>query len=345
MAMSETRSRRAVARASAGLLLAVLLGSAFESSPALAAERASFRDETVEVLLSLAAEPAGFALRAWLNDGEQRAIPIGAPVEYHFLADRKAHLTVLHVDAHGVATLLYPNDLDSGNLLRANVERTFPAPDDGFVVHAQPPVGREIVLALATVVPLRPEDLGVSFAAGPVAVVEAERAPALARRLRERWLALDPSARAVARFEQIVLGRSAAAEYDSVDIVSYFSTRARSIRRPRLDLHVQFESGSDALDGRARANLDEVAKALLDARMRSMRFSVGGHTDDVGDEAYNDDLSRRRAQSVVRYLSGTHPIDPGRFEIEHYGETRPLEPGTTPEARRLNRRVEFELVR
>ncbi len=340
----ETISRM-VRRAVTAVLLTGAFSSAMGAGLSSAEQYTAPRDQTIAVLESVTSAPADLALGAWVNEGEAGGIPIGARIEYHFRSDQVAHLTVLHVDSHGVATVLYPNGLDSGNLLDAGVERTFPASQDGFVVRAQPPVGREYVFAVATAVPIPPEALGLSFARGPLAVFEAADAPALARRLREQVLALDRSARAMASFEQLILGRSDRAEYEASDIIAYFTTRTRSIRRPRLDLHVHFASGAHELDARARRDLDRVAEALQDGRMREMRFTVSGHTDDVGDESYNDGLSLQRARSVVRYLTGEQGIDPQRFATEHHGETRPLVADTTREARKLNRRVEFELLR
>jgi outer membrane protein OmpA-like peptidoglycan-associated protein len=321
----------------ASLAVLVCVGSSAAS--------ASPREETAAVMREIAEADKGFSLRAWVNDGSGAEISIGHQVEYHFLADRDAYLTVLHLDSHGVATLVHPNAIGSSNRVKRGLELTFPAPDDGFSVRAEPPVGRELVLVLATAESIAAESLGLELHEDPIAIIEADRAPALARRLRDLFLEVPQRDRAVVSFEQRIAGRSAEGEYDSVDIVQYFTTRTRSIRRPKLDLHVHFSTGSDELDPAAKRNLDSVAQALGDSRLRSMRFTVSGHTDDVGKPDYNDGLSRRRAISVVSYLTGIRSIDASRLEISYFGETRPLEPGTTAQARRLNRRVEFELLR
>jgi outer membrane protein OmpA-like peptidoglycan-associated protein len=326
-------------------LLAALVAVTGLGGAASAEEASSPREQTVALLQEIAAEPSGFSLRAWVNDGSGGEIPIGHQLEYHFIAERDAHLTVLHLDSHGVATLIHPNAIGSSNRVEGSREHTFPAATDGFTVLAEPPVGQEQVLVLATAEPIDAAALGLSLSKEPIAVVEAAAVPALARRLQEIFLAVPTADRAVARFEQRIAGRSAEGEYDSVDIVSYFTTRTRSIRRPKLDLHVHFETGSDQLDSLAKRNLDSVAQALRDSRLREMRFTVSGHTDDVGDEDYNDDLSRRRAISVVGYLTEVHSIEQQRLEVSYFGEDRPLERGTTPEARALNRRVEFQLLR
>ncbi len=79
------------------------------------------------------------------------------------------------------------------------------------------------------------------------------------------------------------------------------------------------------------------------------RVSVEGHTDDVGDDASNMDLSNRRAASVMRWLT-ENGIDAGRLEAHGFGETRPLRPIAGLRGRRLrdaqaiNRRVEFRIT-
>jgi outer membrane protein OmpA-like peptidoglycan-associated protein len=298
----------------------------------------------VAILRSIEDVGGDAQLSAWVNDASGDPIPIGHGVEYHFVSDTAGHLTALHVDSHGVMTLLHPSRLQTSNVLAPDVELMFPGADDGFPLEAQPPVGREFVLAVATPRPIDAEALGLRMTE-LLAVVEADEAPAVAQRLLQRFLEAPADRRAVAAFQQRVVGRSEAQQYRSGDIVDYFTTRARSIEIPRLDLQVHFATGSHELDEAARQNLSEVALALRDERMADMRFKVSGHTDNSGTEAYNEDLSERRAKSVVVYLTKQQRIDTGRLDIDYYCELRPLEPNINAAARRLNRRVEFELLR
>jgi outer membrane protein OmpA-like peptidoglycan-associated protein len=312
---------------------------------AAASDGAVYRDRTVAVLDEIASAESGFGLQAWVNDGSLADIAIGQTLQYHFLADRSAYLTVLHVDSHGVLTLIHPNAIGSGGELRGGVEKTFPSAEDEFTAQADPPLGRDYVLVVATREPIDAVALGVTLSPEPIAVVEAADAPALAGRLHARYMAIAPEARASTNFEQRIVGRSATAEYASVDIVDYFTTRTRSIRRPKLDLHVHFVTGSYELDPSARSNLDAVAAALADPRMQSMRFNVSGHTDDVGSTEYNEVLSQRRASTVVKYLTEERSIDSARLRASSFGETRPIESNDSAQGRQLNRRVEFELIR
>lgn len=86
---------------------------------------------------------------------------------------------------------------------------------------------------------------------------------------------------------------------------------------------VNFNFDKDTLRPDAIAILDNAAEVLN--RYPTMRVSVDGHTDLCGDDAYNQDLSQRRAQVVYSYLTGKG-IDPARLGGPNgYGESRPLE--------------------
>ena len=69
---------------------------------------------------------------------------------------------------------------------------------------------------------------------------------------------------------------------------------------------------------------------------------VEGHTDDRGDDDYNMDLSRRRAEAVVAYLI-RKDVEAGRLRAAGFGETRSIESNDSREGRAANRRVEFNL--
>ena len=71
-------------------------------------------------------------------------------------------------------------------------------------------------------------------------------------------------------------------------------------------------------------------------------MSVGGHTDSVGTDAYNQTLSERRAASVKDYLVG-QGVDGSRLSTAGYGESNPIASNDTADGRALNRRVELNL--
>jgi len=72
-------------------------------------------------------------------------------------------------------------------------------------------------------------------------------------------------------------------------------------------------------------------------------IDVTGHTDSDGSDAYNQELSERRAMSVAQSLV-TNGVLSERLLIAGYGETRPIAPNTTPEGKQANRRVEIQIA-
>jgi len=85
--------------------------------------------------------------------------------------------------------------------------------------------------------------------------------------------------------------------------------------------------------------LDEAASLLSGS---SGSVSVGGHTDSVGTDAYNQGLSERRALAVKDYLVGKG-VDGSRLSSMGYGEASPIASNDTADGRALNRRVELDL--
>ncbi len=70
---------------------------------------------------------------------------------------------------------------------------------------------------------------------------------------------------------------------------------------------------------------------------------VYGHTDDIGSDEYNLDLSQRRARTVRDYLVEAG-LDSSIITTRGYGKSSPRVPATTQEARAKNRRVEIGIV-
>ena len=84
--------------------------------------------------------------------------------------------------------------------------------------------------------------------------------------------------------------------------------KTRSLRNlkpePRsIDLVIQFDFDSAKLQENSKPLLDNLVAAMKNDRLMSVRFKVEGHTDAKGSEAYNQNLSTRRAESVVNYMA------------------------------------------
>lgn len=105
---------------------------------------------------------------------------------------------------------------------------------------------------------------------------------------------------------------------------------------------IEFEFDSDVLRDSAFPILDEVVKAFItnpDIKL----VEVQGHTDEQGNDAYNLDLSKRRAATVMNYLRD-HGIAADRLTSKGYGETAPVDKRHTQAAYKINRRVAFIIV-
>lgn len=109
---------------------------------------------------------------------------------------------------------------------------------------------------------------------------------------------------------------------------------------PSVNLTVNFATGSAELTPQAIATLDELGRALSSSDLASYRFRIEGHTDTVGSPEYNRDLSERRAEAVVSYLTSKFGVQPARLQAVGMGEAGLLvpTPPQTPDPR--NRRVQ-----
>ena len=106
---------------------------------------------------------------------------------------------------------------------------------------------------------------------------------------------------------------------------------------PQKDMRIQFEFGSAGLTDSARAVLNELGAALQSDQLSAYQFSLVGHTDAVGSDAANLELSQARARSVKDYLISQFHIDPVRLEASGAGESDLADP--TDPNNGINRRV------
>ncbi len=104
---------------------------------------------------------------------------------------------------------------------------------------------------------------------------------------------------------------------------------------------ILFASASDQLDEVSYIELQRVIDLMKENP--TLAVEINAHSDDVGPADYNQRLSERRAQSVVRFLTENR-IDQTRFTANGLGETQPIVPNDSPENRAKNRRVVLKIV-
>jgi outer membrane protein OmpA-like peptidoglycan-associated protein len=107
-----------------------------------------------------------------------------------------------------------------------------------------------------------------------------------------------------------------------------------------FDSDVLFDVNSAALGAGSRSALDSAASVFHEYRKTAI--VIQGHTDSSGSESFNEDLSKRRAQSVEAYLIG-RGVDPPRMAAIGYGEAQPVADNNTADGRVRNRRVDLLL--
>ncbi len=99
-----------------------------------------------------------------------------------------------------------------------------------------------------------------------------------------------------------------------------------------------FPSGQATVLPAHRDILQKVQRAA-DVFPRS-QIVVEGHTDSYGDDQANLNLSRRRAEAIGAYLTGTLGVTASRVSAIGYGETQPIASNDTPQGRERNRRID-----
>jgi outer membrane protein OmpA-like peptidoglycan-associated protein len=119
------------------------------------------------------------------------------------------------------------------------------------------------------------------------------------------------------------------------------SQRAFRLEPRKLDFQIGFDFDSAKVRPDSVPQLEEIARAMNAERLASVRFKIEGHTDAVGTSAYNDNLSDRRARSVVDFLK-SKGVDPQRLEAEGKG-MRDLADSANPRSA-INRRVRIVTI-
>jgi outer membrane protein OmpA-like peptidoglycan-associated protein len=108
--------------------------------------------------------------------------------------------------------------------------------------------------------------------------------------------------------------------------------------KPKIDLEIQFDYNSADIRTSSVAAVQELGKALSNPSLRGSTFVVAGHTDAIGGEAYNQDLSERRADTIKRYLVEKYGINGTDLVAVGYGKDKPKDPNAPMDP--INRRVE-----
>jgi outer membrane protein OmpA-like peptidoglycan-associated protein len=108
--------------------------------------------------------------------------------------------------------------------------------------------------------------------------------------------------------------------------------------KPKIDLEINFDYNSADISTKSLPSVQALGRALTNNDLKGSTFVVAGHTDAAGGEAYNQDLSERRADAIKRYLVDKYGINGTDLVTVGYGKTKLKDP-SQPLAE-VNRRVQ-----
>ena len=108
--------------------------------------------------------------------------------------------------------------------------------------------------------------------------------------------------------------------------------------KPKIDLEINFDYNSADISAKSVPSVQALGRALSNAELKGSTFVVAGHTDAAGGEAYNQELSERRAESIKRYLVDKYGITGTDLVTVGYGKSKLKDPNQ-PMAE-TNRRVQ-----
>jgi outer membrane protein OmpA-like peptidoglycan-associated protein len=108
--------------------------------------------------------------------------------------------------------------------------------------------------------------------------------------------------------------------------------------KPNIDLEINFDYNSADISNKSMPSVQALGKALTNPDLKGSTFVVAGYTDAAGGEAYNQDLSERRADAIKRYLTDKFGIAGSDLVTVGYGKTKLKDP-SNPMAE-ANRRVQ-----
>lgn len=169
-------------------------------------------------------------------------------------------------------------------------------------------------------------------------------------RTKEKVTDLDNGIRKTNEQVQAVNATATAADKKAVEARTYAETRTNTLEkfieaRDQFKLattdNVLFGFNRTDLNTEAKAKLDEIAKQAMNHKRYILE--VQGYTDNVGPTAANLEISQRRAESVVRYLTNNHKVPLRSIHLIGSGSESPVAENKTRDGRRQNRRVEVRL--
>lgn len=195
------------------------------------------------------------------------------------------------------------------------------------------------VISMVTVGAALSFGLARALAAEDVTEDQIVRALAVPKKPLTRGLSVGPqvdpaAAAAEDRFVESVKGRTTR----SLSTTEREEIATIAKNKPNIDLEITFDYDSAEIGAKSLHSVRALGRALTNPELKGSTFVVAGHTDAAGSDAYNQELSERRADSVKRYLMNNYGILGSELVTVGYGKSKLKDP-SHPMAEE-NRRVQ-----
>jgi outer membrane protein OmpA-like peptidoglycan-associated protein len=156
---------------------------------------------------------------------------------------------------------------------------------------------------------------------------------------QSRTRSLSTSARPTMDPADLAVIKRISSQSRSLSAVDREEVAAIAVKRPKVNLEINFEYNSAALSRKSEPQLNSLGQALTSAELSGAIIMLGGHTDAKGGEDYNQVLSEKRAEAVKRFLMEKYKIPSTNLVTAGYGK-KGLKNSADPLAAE-NRRVEI----
>jgi len=272
-------------------------------------------------------------LKAKLAGTQQGEVTLGSNVAFGYEARNAGYAAVLHVNSHGEMQLF--RQASAGKSKSGQSE----------VFQASQPLGTETAYVIFS-----DASLDSLFGGSGTSVTLGDSRSDAEKFASSLGQAADKQKIAVSRVQYQVVATAGATEYTTRGIVRKIvdadedegSAGAETTRAAHtIPARIEFAFNSADLTPQGRLDLDVFGEALLSNELSGRALSLQGHTDNVGSDTYNCDLSRRRAEAARQYLVKSFGVESSRIVLAAFGESKPMVANTTEAARHQNRRVEF----
>ena len=182
---------------------------------------------------------------------------------------------------------------------------------------------------------------GLAFAAEPVStntIINSLKPSSESTTLMTRSLSLDPQKLEQKNRETTFINSMRNRPTRSLSMDERNQLQSLTVDKPKIDLEINFDYNSASISGGSMSAVQHLGEALSDPQLKGSTFAVSGYTDAKGGEAYNQDLSERRADTIKKFLIDKYHIASSDLITAGYGKTHLKDP-TNPESG-VNRRVQ-----